>query len=294
MDGGVGTVILQTPDPGVGPGEIVDLWPFVVQAAWFATGFLGALLVGRYLVQPAIEQIVRRRNRRNQTIQEAISRYVQLLVVIVGVFVGMAFAGYGQFLTNSAVVIAALTLALGVAGQSVIGSLISGLVLVMDPEFNVGDYIVWENGEGRIRSIALRITRVQTQNGEMVTIPNTVLTSQAIIQPYSGGRYRATERVGLAYEADVDKAMAILSEVASQQESIAQSPAPTVYVDELGGDAVLVRVHYWIEDPQPNDTFEVRSTYAREIKTRLEGAGIEISPASERALRGRIEIDETA
>jgi small-conductance mechanosensitive channel len=252
------------------------------------------LLVGRYVAQPVIDQIVRRRNRQSQTIQEAISRYVQLVVVVVAVFVGVAFAGYGQFLTNSALVIAALTLAVGVAGQSVIGSLISGLVLVFDPEFNVGDYIVWENSEGTVRSITLRITRVQTPNGEMVTIPNTVLTSQAITRPYNGGRSRVSERVGLAYEADEDEAMAILSEVARDQESIVQAPSPDVYVDEFGDDAVLIRIHYWIEDPQPNDIFKVRSTYAREVKTRLEAAGIEISPASKRELRGHIEVSETA
>lgn len=294
MDGDIMTAVLQTPTPGVGPGEVVDLWPLIARAAWFSAGFLVVLLVGRYVAQPVIDQIVRRRNRQSQTIQEAISRYVQLVVVVVAVFVGVAFAGYGQFLTNSALVIAALTLAVGVAGQSVIGSLISGLVLVFDPEFNVGDYIVWENSEGTVRSITLRITRVQTPNGEMVTIPNTVLTSQAITRPYNGGRSRVSERVGLAYEADVDEAMAILSEVARDQESIVQAPSPDVYVDEFGDDAVLIRIHYWIEDPQPTDIFKVRSTYAREVKTRLEAAGIEISPASKRELRGRIEVSETA
>lgn len=289
MVGGFATVVLQTPNPGVGPEELFDLWPLVVQAAWFSAGFLVVLLVGRYVAQPAIENIVRRRNKQNQTIQEAISRYVQLVVVVVAVFVGMAFAGYGQFLSNSAVVIAALTLAVGVAGQAVIGSLISGLVLVLDPEFNVGDYIVWEDGEGRIRSITLRITRVRTPNGEMMTIPNTVLTSQAITRPYSD-RYRVRERVGVAYEADVDETMAILLEVASEQESIAQAPSPDVYVDEFESDAVLVRVHYWIEDPHPSYILEVRSTYAREIKMRLEAAGIEISPASKRELLGRIKV----
>ena len=288
------TAVLQTPTPGVGPGEVVDLWPLIARAAWFSAGFFVVLLVGRYVAQPVIDQIVRRRNRQSQTIQEAISRYVQLVVVVVAVFVGVAFAGYGQFLTNSALVIAALTLAVGVAGQSVIGSLISGLVLVFDPEFNVGDYIVWENSEGTVRSITLRITRVQTPNGEMVTIPNTVLTSQAITRPYNGDRSRVSERVGLAYEADEDEAMAILSEVARDQESIVQAPSPDVYVDEFGDDAVLIRIHYWIEDPQPNDIFKVRSTYAREVKTRLEAAGIEISPASKRELRGHIEVSETA
>jgi hypothetical protein len=90
MVGGFATFVLQTPDPGVVPDVLFDLWPLLVQATWFSAGFLVVLVVGRYVVQPAIEQIVRRRNRRNQTIQEAITRYVQLIVLIIAVFVGMA------------------------------------------------------------------------------------------------------------------------------------------------------------------------------------------------------------
>lgn len=294
MDWDVATFVFQTTPSGTGPEELFGLWPLVVRTAWFSAGFLTVWLVGRYVLQPAIEQIVRHRNRRNPTIQEAISRYVQLFVVVFALLVGMVFAGYGRVLTSSAIVVAALTLAIGVAGQTVIGSLISGLVLVLDPEFNVGDYIIWENGEGMIRSIALRVTRVQTPNGETVTIPNTLLTSQPITRPYGEGRYRVVELIGLAYEADVDEAMTILSEVASAQDNIVESPSPDVYVTEFGSDAVIVRVHYWIEESQrPSDVFKIRSKYTQEVKTRLEAAGITISPASKRDLQGRIEIDET-
>jgi small-conductance mechanosensitive channel len=44
---------------------------------------------------------------------------------------------------------------------------------VLDSEFNVGDYIQWENNEGTVEPISLRVTRVETVDGELVTIPNT-------------------------------------------------------------------------------------------------------------------------
>jgi len=69
----------------------------------------------------------------------------------------------------------------------VIGSLVSGIALVLDPDFNVGDYIEWPNGEGVVQSIALRTTRVETQNGELVTIPNTILTNNEISRPFGRG-----------------------------------------------------------------------------------------------------------
>ncbi|MFC6726959.1 mechanosensitive ion channel family protein, partial [Halobium palmae] len=166
------------------------------------------------------------------------------------------------------------TLALGVAGQTVVGSLISGLVLVADPEFNVGDYIEWADGEGTVRSITLRVTRVQTLNGELVTIPNTVLTSQPVTRPYGRGRYRVVDHVGLAFEDDVDDALAHLEAAAADVEGIASEPTPSAYVDEFGSDAILVRVHYWVENPAQRDLFAVRSAYARSAKADLDAAGI--------------------
>ena len=287
-------VVLQTttPSSGVGPDELVDYWPAIVRAGWFFAGFFGVVLLGRLLVEPTLARIIRRRNRNNPTLREATLLYFRVLVVVIAVFVGAGVAGYGQFLSNSALIIGAATLAVGVAAQEVIGSLVSGTALVFDPEFNVGNYIEWSDGEGTVQSITLRVTRVVTQNGELVTIPNTILTSQAITRPFGRGHYRVVEHIGLSYEDDVDEAMRHLEAAAIALDKILAEPAPSVYVDELGDDAVIVRVHYWIEDPDRRDIFDIRSAYAREIKRRLDTAGITISPPSERDLQGRIEIDD--
>jgi small-conductance mechanosensitive channel len=288
------TVALQTttPTPGVGVGELADYWPVVVRGAWFLGGFLVVVLLGWFAASPLVARVVRRRNRNNPTIEEAMSRYVRLFAVVLAFFVGAGVAGYGQFISDSALVVAAGTLAVGVAGQTVIGSIVSGLVLVLDPEFNVGNYIEWADGEGTVRSITLRVTRVHTPDGELVTVPNTVLTSQAITRPYGQGRYRIVERIGLAYEADVAEALEHLLAATEGIDGVAEGPSPRVYVDEFGPDSVLVRIHYWVEDPDDRDLFAVRSAYARAVKRRLDGAGITISPASKRELEGRIAVED--
>lgn len=283
-----------TPLPEVGPEGLFDYWPLLTRAGWFLVGFLVVVALGWYVVEPALSRAIRRRNRNNPTIQEAISRYVRLLVIVAALLVGAGVAGFGGFLADSALVIAAVTLALGVAGQAVIGSLISGLVLVVDPEFNVGNYIEWDDGEGTVQSITLRVTRVQTPAGGLVTIPNTVLTNQSITRPYGRRRHRVVDHVALAYEDDVDAALDILEAGAGAIEGVLADPPPRAYVDEFGSDAVVVRVHYWLEDPRPEDVFGVRSAYARRVKADLEAAGITISPVSKRALQGRIQVDRPA
>jgi small conductance mechanosensitive channel len=289
-------LVLQTATPtptGVGPEGLAAYWPLVRRGVWFVAGFVAVTLVGWFVVEPLVSRFVRRRNSNNPTIQEAVSRYVRLIVLVVAFFAAAGTAGYGRFIGDSALVIAAGTLAVGVAGQTVIGSLVSGLVLVVDPEFNVGDYIQWANGEGTVQSITLRVTRVLTLDGERITVPNTVLTGQAVTKPYGRGRRRIVEHVGIAYEDDVSEALDYLTAATGAVEDIVAEPTPKAYVDEFGGDAVVLRVHYWIEDPRKRDIFGVRSAYARAVKRRLDEAGITISPASKRELLGRIEVDDS-
>ncbi|SEO40993.1 Small-conductance mechanosensitive channel [Halogranum amylolyticum] len=276
-----------------GPEALADYWPDVVRAAWFAAGLLVVLLLGLYVLEPILARAVRNRNRNNPTLQEAVSRYFQLVVLVVAVYVGAGVAGYSSFLTNSALVVAAATLAVGVAAQTVIGSLISGLVLVADPEFNVGDYVQWADGEGTVRSITLRVTRVQTPSGALVTVPNTVLTGQSITRPYRHGRYQVVERVQFAYEDDVDEALSHLTQAAAETEHVLDAPDPNAYVEELGSDAVVARVHYWIDNPIRRDLLGVRSAYIQSAKARFEAAGLTISPASKRDLEGRIDVETT-
>ena len=285
----LGTV---TDVPGVGTEGLVDYWPALVRAAWFLVGALVILAVGRYVLIPAVSRAVRQRNRNNPTIQEALSRYAWLVVLALAVAVGAGLAGYADVLADSALVIAAATLAVGVAGQTVVGSLISGLVLVLDPEFNVGDYIQWDDRSGVVRSITLRVTRVQTDDGELVTVPNTHLTGEPVTRPYGQSRYRVVERFGIAYEADVGEALQELEAAAAEVPRIAAAPDPTAYVEEFGGDAVRVRVHYWLDDPEHRAVFETRSAYARAVKRRLEAAGVTLSPASKRELQGRVGVEE--
>lgn len=294
MDSGATLAVLQVSPvtPGIGSEQLVDVWPALIRLGWFLVSFLAVALVGWLVIEPLISRTVRRRNRRNPTIQEAITRYVRVVVLLVAAIVGAATAGYVTSLTNSALVVAAATLAVGVAAQSVIGSMVSGLVLVMDPEFNVGDYIEWEDRSGTVQSITLRVTRVLTPNGELVTVPNTNLTSQPVTRPYGRGRYRVVEHIGLAYDESVDDAATQLTAAAGDIDSILRLPPPEAFVDEFGSDAVVMRVHYWIEDPRRRDVFEIRSAYARAVKDRFDEAGLTISPASKRELQGRIVVDE--
>lgn len=145
-----------------------------------------------------------------------------------------------------------------------------------------------------MQTITLRVTRVVTPDGELVTIPNTTLTSQAITRPSGRDQYRVVDHVSIPFEDDVDAAPSQFEAAAIEVDAVLPEPAPTAYVQEFGGNAVVLRAHYRVERPRHNNLFTGRSTFARVAKRRLGDAGITISPASKRELQGRIEVDDGA
>jgi small-conductance mechanosensitive channel len=285
-------VQVPTDGPEPGPAELGTFWPLVVEVGWFLIGFLAVVLLGRQLLQPLLTRIIRPRNRNNPTLRAAIVRYFRLVLLVVGALVGVAVAGYGNVLSDSALLLSAVALALGIAAQEVIGSLVSGVALVLDPEFNVGDFIQWEGGEGVVRAIALRVTRVETVDGALVTIPNTILTSHELTRPYGRERHRVVQEFNVSYQDDPGVVMAHLEDVAAGIDEVLSAPSPASHVVELGDDAVAIRVFYWIEEPDRWDVLAIQSAYAIAAKERLEAEGITVSPPTEVRLEGGLAVTD--
>jgi len=84
-----------------------------------------------------------------------------------------AFAG-------SALIAARVTLAVGLSAQDVLRNFVAGAFLVQDPDVNIGDRIRWEDEEGIIIGIDLRVTRVRTLDNEIIVVPNSELSTTVV------------------------------------------------------------------------------------------------------------------
>lgn len=207
--------------------------------------------------------------------------------------VAVTVAGYGNFLNDSALVISAVALAVGTAAREVIGSLVSGLAFVLDSDSTSA---ITSSGRAAAASCsrALRVTRVETSDGEEVTIANTTLTAYEFVRPYGRGSYRVVHEVGVGYNEDLAHVLDELTDVARDTDRVLADPPPTAFVDELDHDEVSIRVQYWIADPKRHDVFPVRSAYAHAVTERLHAEGITVSPTTERELTGRIRVEDAS
>ncbi|WP_411965238.1 mechanosensitive ion channel family protein [Haloferax sp. YSMS24] len=259
--------------------------------AGFTVGAVVVYLVGRLLLVPTVTRVVSARNANNPTLETATRTYTHAFVVVLATLAGLIVAGFGSVLTNSALIIAALTIVFGVAGQEVIGALISGLFLVADPDFNVGDWISWPNGEGVVEAVDFRVTRVRTLNNETITVPNTELTTNALLRPYGRERYRVTERVDVAYGDDTELALLELAEVARHDDRVLEDPPPRSRIEEFGGSSIGLKAEFWVASPMDVDLVEVRSQFRRRVKVRFDEVGLTLGPPSGREVSGTLDVD---
>lgn len=258
----------------------------------FVVGFGIVYVVSKLFLIPLVTRTVRVRNENNPTIETATKTYLRVVLMGFGILTGIIVAGYGRVLTESAVIIAALTFGFSIAGQQVFGSLISGMFLIADPDFNVGDWIEWPNGKGTIEAVDFRVTRIRTPNNETITVPNTELTDNEIVRPYGRNTYRITEQIYVAYYEDTERALLELQQIATNQETVLEDPAPNARILELGENAITVQAEFWIGDPLKSDILTVRSDFRRSVKRRFDEENITIAPPSAQLLSGEVSVTD--
>lgn len=270
-------------------GPLSSLLNDVESVVTFVLVASAVYLLGRFLVYPTVVRVVRARNRHNPTIQAAVETYLVYLLLAVAVVAGFVAAGYTS-LTDPALVIAAVTLAVGVAGREAIGSLVSGMFLIADPDFNVGDFVSWPGGEGTIQEIDFRVTRIRTPAYETLTVPNTELTTNSLTRPFGRKRARVDETVHLAYDDDVERARELLVEIAREDDRVLADPEPDAIVDTLGEGLVTLRAVFWVDDPTLDRAGGARVRFREEVVDRLPAAGVELGPPSGQSLSGEVTV----
>jgi small-conductance mechanosensitive channel len=264
-------------------GALADVIVFVVVT-------LTVYLAGRATVFPLSVRAVRSRNRNNPTIQSATETYLAVLLAGAATVIGILAAGYGSVFAESALLIAALTFAVCTAGRDVPGSLVSGLFLVADPDFNVGDWIRWPGGEGTVEAVDFRVTRIRTVDYETPTVPNTELTSNTITRAYGRDRFRVTETVHLAYDDDIDRARDLIVKAARAEQRTLPDPSPEARVADLGEGTVTLRAVFLVREPADDDIVGIRSRFRARVVDAFEEADITLGPASGRELSGHVGV----
>lgn len=144
-------------------------------------------------------------------------------------------------------------IAVGFAAKDTIANLLSGVFILADSPYKIGDYIVIDSGErGKVTQIGLRSTRLLTRDDLEINIPNAIIANGKIINESSGRHVKSRVRiaVSVAYGSDIEQVKRILLELAALETQICQDPEPRVRFRTFGASGLDLELLVWIDDPE--------------------------------------------
>jgi small-conductance mechanosensitive channel len=166
-----------------------------------------------------------------------------------------------------------LTVALGFASQTSASNLISGLFLVGESAFVVGDAIQVGSTTGIVQSIDFLSVKILRFDNVLVRIPNETALKSEIVNLSRFPIRRLDLTIGVAYKEDMRKVKEVLLAVAATNPYALDEPEPLVFFNGYGDSAVHVRFSAWFTREK---FFEAHSRFQEEVYAALNAADVEI------------------
>ena len=175
----------------------------------------------------------------------------KILLLVIGAYVTLLIWGINPVgLLASAGIVG---IAVGFAAKDTLANLFSGVFILADRPYKLGDYVNLDGGErGKVTHIGIRSTRILTNDDIEVTIPNGVIGNGKVVNESGGShpKMRIRLNVQCAYDADLDTVEEVLMTIAQEHEEICEYPAPRVRVRSFGDSGINLQLMGWIKEPK--------------------------------------------
>lgn len=165
-----------------------------------------------------------------------------LLILLIAIQCGVDAASIVAIIGSAGV-------AIGLAVQGSLANLIGGILILLLKPFNVGDYISDSGSgkEGTVIEIKIFHTRLRTFDNKIVVLPNGNLANNVIVNVTKEKTRRIDVICGISYNADIDKAKAVLLEMLENDESVLKDKEHRVVVSGLKDSSVELTIRFWVK-----------------------------------------------
>ena len=212
------------------------------------------------------------KKRRNETIRHLVSNLFKYLIYIVGVVVALGCLGVDT--TAMFVSVGVVGLVVGFGAQSLIEDVITGLFIIFEGEFQVGDIITIDGFRGEVKTIGLRTVSIIDNGGNIRIINNSEISSLINLSEVTSA---AVVTVPVSYEDSLEKAEAAVKEALSELPS--EYPEIFKEVPVYRGVETLVETHIELQvlaKVAEENIYTARRIMQREIKLSCEKAGLSV------------------
>lgn len=255
----------------------ITLWT-VVQGAG---SVFGTVIIALWL-GGLLEARLQKAETLDTSLKIVFSRISKSLLVLVAILVGMSLVGID--LTTLSVFGGAVGVGLGFGMQKIASNYVSGFIILLDRSISIGNIIQVGQDKGEVKRITTRYTVLRAGNGSHILLPNeTLVTSTVQNDSYADPRWRLAITVQVAYSSDIERALAIMEELAAADERILRDPGFKANVVALEDSGIKLELGFWVGS-SAHTSPDLRSDLYRGVLRRFAEEAIEI-PYPQRVIK---------
>ncbi len=212
---------------------------------------------------------------KSPNVDELLAGFLATLVkyIVVAVTVLAVLNKFGIETTSLIAVLGAAGLAIGLALQGTLSNVAAGVMILFLRPFKVGQFVDIGGRSGTVKGVSLFTTELATGDNVQILLPNSQVWGSAILNYSAHATRRVDLLMGIAYDDDINKAMAVIEELAKADDRIKKDPAPVLAVGELADSSVNIIVRVWVN---ASDYWGVRWSLTKSIKEAFDQNGISI------------------
>ncbi|PSQ95480.1 MAG: mechanosensitive ion channel family protein [Bacteroidetes bacterium SW_9_63_38] len=229
-----------------------------------------------YLIYRGLSTTLFRVLDRSESIEPGLqSVLLKTFRVITLVFIGTIVLD--QLGLNVAVLVGGLSIAgiiAGFAARDSLENFISGVTVLVDQPFQVGDYIEIDDDYGQVDEITLRSTRIRTVRNEIIVRPNSQMITERVVNHTKRNVLRVDIPFGIAYKEYPEEAREVLLPLTEHDDRILSEPSPSVVATAMDDSSVDMVLRFYIRDP--TQEVPIRWEYTEKVREALREADIEI------------------
>lgn len=251
------------------PASLSSITPESVVLA-LIVAVIGLIVVR--VIRSAFKTMLSRASKLSGLVVEFLVRFFSILLYVILILVVMATLGFDV----SSVVLglsAVIGLILGLGLQDTITNLAAGVWVTVFRPVEMGEFVEVNGISGTVMGVGIMMTEMLKPDNTYITIPNSQVWSNPVINYSRMETRRLDVTVGVAYDTDLNKAIRVATDLMKSHEGVLPSPEPVTVVTELADSSVNLSLRAWTKT---EDLWGVKWDLTREIVGAFRDAGIEI------------------
>ena len=170
---------------------------------------------------------------------------VTRLVVLIGGFL-LAVAASGLPIDKITIILGALSVGIGLGLQNIVNNFVSGIILIFDRTLHIGDVVQISDQKGRVKEIGIRTSKLITDDGAEIIIPNGDVVSRNIINwTLTNANVRLNLTFTIEKPCNVEDVTAICKKVLFDNKNVLQQKEPQILVTTITPTSETIKVYFW-------------------------------------------------